>query len=118
MSFPFMSHHEWYGFEDAQDLIDFLENGVYPGDNTYVDEEELRMLPPPEDTSNGKTKANALLDHRGKPIVRVRGNTVINIPIKEKEPKVIEQTIKVTPNNDSELIEIITEDIASGGSGG
>lgn len=125
MFFPFMSHHEWYGFEDAQDLVAFLEDGVYPEDNTHIDRkeiEELKMLPPPKDANgNGKSDTVSLLDHRGKPIVRARGNVIseVTIPVKEpEEPKVIEETVIVKPGYDSETIEVIREDIASGGNGG
>ncbi len=114
MAFPFMSHFRFYGFEDAQELAHFLEDGAYNGDK-IVDVEELKLLPPPEQdaNSNGSSK---------KPIVTTRGGKVTSIvtpvkPVVEEEPKITEQTIVATVM-DKETIKEIADDIAQGGSGG
>lgn len=125
MFFPFMTHHEWYGFEDAQELAHFLEDGILPTRAEFEEEDDVLMLPKPKDrrrrgkknteenesNSNGSSK---------KPIVRVRGNeiTEITVPIETKEPKVTEQSVKIGPIIDGETMETIIEDIAYGGEGG
>jgi hypothetical protein len=127
MYFPFMSHHQWYGFQDYQDLMDFLEDGAYEGD-VIIDAEDVKQLPPPQESnSNGDARKTALVNHRGHPIknqtgikARARGNVIteIAVPVKKEEPKVTEERVKVTPVIDNETAEILAEDQAYGGNGG
>ncbi|KKN28195.1 hypothetical protein LCGC14_0856960 [marine sediment metagenome] len=140
--FPFMSHHEWHGFNDYRELVDFLEDGILPSESGYIQEDDMLLLPKPksrrrrkkipadakakeinEANSNGSATKSKESDTITKPIMRVRGGVIteITIPVKEVEivePVVIEQSVKIGPVIDGETVEAITEDIAYGGNGG
>lgn len=105
MFLPFMSHHEWYGFEDRQALVHFLEDGAYDGD-VIIDEEDIKLLPAPRDGLK-LTKIKA----------RSRGNSItqISVPVKEV---VKTQAVKVNPVMDADCCEMIADDIAQGCCGG
>ncbi len=134
MWFPFMSHHEWHGFNDYRELVDFLEDGIMPSESGYIADEEVLLLPKPKsrrrrrkiiaEANEANSNGNAIKPKDGdnvtKPIMRVRGDVIteITVPVKKVEPEVTEQSVKIGPVIDGETVEAITEDIAYGGKGG
>ncbi len=132
--FPFMSHHEWHGFNDYKELVDFLEDGILPSESGFIQGEDMLMLPKPKsrrrrrkiiaEANEANSNGNAIKPEVGnnvtKPIMRVRGDVIteITVPVKKVEPEVTEQSVKIGPVIDGETVEAITEDIAYGGKGG
>jgi hypothetical protein len=121
--FPFLSNHMWYGFREAQDLVDFLEDGAY-ADDVIIDEEDIKAILAEDAKKNrvisGKTFGNGKDEQSLLPMVLPKKKDTKKETVIVEKPKgpQTQSTQVIIEKIDDETIEIITVDKAHGVSGG
>lgn len=108
--FPFLNGKTYYGFDNAEDLVEFLENGTYDG-RVQIDLEDIETI-----VHNDKTNNNIMLPM----VVNHKSNKDKGEKTKEKPkgPRIKATKVSVQLPEDIDTVEIIKEDQSQGVGGG
>ena len=106
--FPFLNGKTYYGFDSAEDLVEFLENGAYDG-RVQIDANEVKRI-----VHNNKNDEKILL-----PMV-INHKPKKDKPVEEKPkgPRIKATKVSVKSSDDVDTIETIKEDQSQGVGGG
>ena len=106
--FPFLDGKTYYGFDNAEDLVEFLENGAYDG-RVQIDANEVRRIVH-NNKDDGKILLPMVINHKSKK----------DKPMEEKPkgPRIKATKVSVKSSDDVDTVEIIKEDQSQGVGGG